>query len=448
MAHSIGDRAQKRKMTRRDFLWLSSVSTAGVIAGCAVNPVTGKRQLMLMSRAEEIELDKSYSPHQFSADYGKTQDDDLNRYLSQIGNDLAALSHRPDMPYSFHAVNATYVNAYAFPGGSIAVTRGILLNLGNEGELAALLGHEIGHVNARHTAQRMTKNLLLNAAVLLGTVVVASKDEKAAPWVAGLGGIGAGLLLAHYSREDERQADELGMRYMTQAGYDPNGMVGLMDMLKSLSSRKPNVIEVMFSTHPMSDERYRTAENSVKTTYAEMRDGKLNRERYMDHTAALRRIAPAIEAMQSGQREMAGERYSQAEPFFQEAVRRAPGDYTARIMLAQCQIAIEKPDQAVRYAGEARNLYPEEANSYHVGGIAEMMRKNYSAAFNRFAEYERILPGNPNTVFLKGFTRENMEQIPQAAAEYQRYLNLVTSGEQADHARQRLTEWGYMEQQQ
>ena len=144
-------------VTRRHFLWLLSMSAAGWAAGCAANPVTGRPQLMLVSEDQEIQMDQMYSPIQFSADYGPIQDHALNDYVKQVGRDVAAHTHRKNMPYSFRVVNATYVNAYAFPGGSIACTRGALLALESEAELAALLGHELGHINARHTAQQMSK---------------------------------------------------------------------------------------------------------------------------------------------------------------------------------------------------------------------------------------------------------------------------------------------------
>ena len=133
------------------------MTSGGVITGCATNPVTGKRQLMIISEDQEIAVDKENSPHQFSTDYGALQDKTLNEYIDRAGKRIAARTHRPDMPYSFRGVNATYINAYAFPGGSIACTRGILLALDNEAELAGLLGHELGHVNARHTGARMSK---------------------------------------------------------------------------------------------------------------------------------------------------------------------------------------------------------------------------------------------------------------------------------------------------
>ena len=118
----------------------------------------------------------------------------MNDYIAQVGQDLAAKSHRPDMPYSFQPVNATYVNAYAFPGGSVAATRGILLELDNEAELAGLLGHEIGHVNARHTAERMTKGLLANLVVAGAAIYAESQDSDLTPLIGIGGNIAAGGL--------------------------------------------------------------------------------------------------------------------------------------------------------------------------------------------------------------------------------------------------------------
>ena len=178
-----------RKMTRREFLWFSSMTAAGLVAGCATNPVTGRSQLMLVSEDEEIQIDKQNSPYQFSADYGTVQDKRLNGYIDRTGKNIAAQTHRTHMPYNFHVVNAVYVNAYAFPGGTIACTRGILLSLDNEAELSALLGHELGHVNARHTAEQMSKGMLTQTVV--GGLAVAAGTQGA---VYGNHGVPAGTV--------------------------------------------------------------------------------------------------------------------------------------------------------------------------------------------------------------------------------------------------------------
>ena len=162
-------------LTRRDFMKLGTLAAAGCLTGCAVNPVTGASQLMLMNEGQEISVDLENSPHQFSADYGQLLDGSLNGYIQRVGLGLSKLTHRPQMPYSFRGVNANYVNAYAFPGGSIAVTRGMLLKMDNEAELAALLGHELGHVNARHTASQMSKGMLTQ---ILAAGAVAAVGEQ------------------------------------------------------------------------------------------------------------------------------------------------------------------------------------------------------------------------------------------------------------------------------
>lgn len=449
MPYTLNDRVWRGEMTRRDFLWLATAGTGAValggLSGCAVDPVTGEKTLVLMSEAQEVQLDRERSPHQFSSDYGAVQDQGLNAYLDGLGRDLAGVSHRPGMPYSFRAVNATYVNAYAFPGGSVAVTRGILLEMDNEAEAAGLLGHEIGHVNARHAAERAAKSLLAQLAVVGATAYASTTDEgRYAPLVQSLGGVGAGALLAHYSRDDEREADALGMEYMARAGHNPEGMVGLMDILRRQSRHKPSTIETMFSTHPMSDERYATARRRADEGFAAHARRPLNRERYLDHTAALRRLRPAVEAMQQGERQMGKEDYRGAEGHFETALAKAPEDYAGLVMMAKCQVAMDRPGAARRYAERARAIYPDEAQASNVAGISALMEKDYDAALSHLRGYERRLPGNPNTLFLQGVALEGKHNRRGAAEVYARYLAQVRSGAGARHAAQRLADWGYL----
>lgn len=432
------------EMTRRKFLWLSSMSALGLAAGCATNPVTGEKQLMLVSEDQEVQMDRQYSPVQFSADLGVTQDKALNAYIDRTGKKMTAKTHRTHMPYNFHVVNATYVNAYAFPGGSIAVTRGILLSLGNEAELAALLGHELGHVNARHTAQQMSKGSLTQAIVGGLAAVAGTQGSVFGDMASQLGQVSAGALLASYSRDNEREADALGMEYMVRTGYNPQGMVGLMDVLRSLSKHDPSAIELMFSTHPMSDERYGTAVETAKTKYQADKKLPLYRERYMDNTARLRAKKGAIEEIQKGQEEMGKKQFSKADAHFRKALKKAPNDYAALVLMATSQLVQKKYTVGRQYASMAKKAYPQEARAYHLSGFAKLQTKQFEGAYQDFNQYEKLLPGNPNTIFFKGYALEGMQRIEPAAQEYNRYLQVVQQGEYAKHAYHRLKEWGYV----
>ncbi|QJB55584.1 M48 family metalloprotease [Pseudodesulfovibrio sp. zrk46] len=435
-----------RQWTRREFMKAGGMTALGVaLGGCAKNPVTGRSQFMLVSEEQEIAMDKQASPHQLSNDYGAVQEEALNEYVTSVGARLAKTSHRPDMPYSFRVVNANYVNAYAFPGGTIAATRGIMLELDNEAELAGLIGHEVGHVNARHTASRMSNQQAVTIlAGVGGAAVGAIYGNEWGALAGGLAGIGTGLLLASYSRDDERQADALGMEYMTKAEYNPDGMVGLMDMLNDQHDREPSTMEVMFSTHPMSSERLATAKKAAYTQYASASEYRVYRERYMDNTASLRKIAPAIEDLQDAEKLMAQKKYDEAEGKCQSALKVAPNDYAALMIMSKCQVAKANYAGAVPYATKAREVYPSEGQAMQFNGLLMVRNKNYAAAFDNFNAYDQQLPGNPYTAFYKGYSAENMGDRRTAAENYIRFLKQVNQGDQAKYAYYRLVEWGYI----
>lgn len=442
--HRVSD-VKGQGMTRREFMWLSSMTAAGFVVGCATNPVTGKNQFMLVSEGQEIQMDKQHSPHQVSADYGICQDTGLNNYVKQVGRKQVPLTHRPGMPYSFNVVNATYVNAYAFPGGTIAATRGIMLKMENEAQLASLIGHELGHVNARHTAQQMSKSqvagvLMSGVSAYLGT----TKYAKYGQITQQLGMLGAGMLLASYSRENEREADRLGNEYMVKAGYNTDGFVDLMEMLKNLSNHKSNAVEMLFSTHPMSNERYNTAVRDANGKYRATKSKSLGRDRYKDHTAKLRRMRKSIEAMQKGEAAMAQNKFKNAESSFKQALRTNSNDYTGMLLMTKCLLAQKKNREAENFAARAIRRYPTEAQAYHLSGYAKIQNRRFDSAYQAFGKYDKLLPGNPNMVFFKGYSLEGMNQKKSSASHYSKYLQLSQQGDMAKHASQRLKEWGYI----
>ncbi len=440
----MGKKYQNKRLTRRQFLQLSALAGAGALTGCAVNPVTGENQLMMVSRETEISMDQQQSPHQFSSDFGTMQNNNINAYIAGVGNRLAVRTHRPDMPYSFRCVNATYVNAYAFPGGSIAVTRGILLKLSSEAELAALLGHELGHVNARHSAEQMSKASI--SSLLIGGVsaVIGAKSAQLGQLAQQIGMVGQGALLARYSRANEREADALGNQYMVTAGYSTDGFVGLMALLNRMNEGHSDAAEMLFSTHPMSSERYETAIAMAGREYAHTRTFPLYRERYMDTMAPLRAKEKLIIALQEGDAFMAGKQYDRAQERYQQAVVMDGRDYAARVMLARCLLVQKNYTDAYTHAGVGHDIYPTEGQACHVAGFAALQLKKFDTALNYFNTYDRLLPGNPGTLFFKGYALEGMNQIQPAATQYAAYLGKVQQGDYAAHAYSRLKAWGYI----
>jgi predicted Zn-dependent protease len=211
--------------------------------GCAVNPATGQRQLILMSEAEEIQMGRE-ADGPITESLGLYESEQLQATVTSIGNEMASRSERPQLPWSFKVVDDPMVNAFALPGGFIFVTRGIMAALNSEAELAGVLGHEIGHVTARHSASQLSRQQLQQIGLGVGSIL--SEDVAS---VAGVLSVGLGLLNLSYSRGDESQSDELGVRYMTRAGYDPNALVGVFQTL-ALSSGGEGRVPGWAATHP------------------------------------------------------------------------------------------------------------------------------------------------------------------------------------------------------
>lgn len=434
----LADSLQRNRVSRRQVLWLFG---AAALSGCAASPVGGGSILVGMSEAEEKNADKQLAPQQFSQDLGPVQDAQTNSYLSSVGERLDQHTHRPQMPYSYRVLNANYVNAYTFPGGAMGVTRGIMVDLQNEAELAALLGHEMGHVNARHAAQRQGQAMVAQVAVA-GASIVGSASEWGGLIAIG-SQLGASVLLSSYSRDNEREADALGQEYMVRAGYPASGMTGLHQLLVNQQKESPGLLQTMFSTHPMSGERRDTAKRLAEEKYAATLKRDVGRERFMDSTASLRRIKPTIAACQNGEMAMAGKKYDQAEGQFRTALNQTPRDYAANLLMAQALQAQGKDSQALGYADTAKKIYPQEAQAHKLSGLLALGQKNPSAAYASLDQYDRMLPGDAGVTFLKGVSLEGMGRKQDAAQHYARYLNNNRQGKAAEYAYSRLRGWGY-----
>ncbi len=264
-----------RRTVQTGLRLLAATAAASLVAGCSVNPATGDRQLTLISEAQEIQMGRE-ADQEISAQLGLYDDPAMQSYVSALGQALAARSERPDLPWSFKVVDDPIVNAFALPGGFIYVTRGIMAHLSSEAELAAVVGHEIGHVTGRHSVERLSKAQLANVGLGVGMVVSPRFRQ-----LGDLAQMGMGLLFLKYSRDDENQADELGLRYSIRGGYDAREMPEVFTILKRVGDMAgAGGIPSWLATHPDPEARRQRIEGMLAGRDADFEGLKIERAGY------------------------------------------------------------------------------------------------------------------------------------------------------------------------
>ena len=220
------------------------------IVACARNPVTGKREIMLVSEAQELQLGLQSDPG-IIANFGLYENEELQSFINEKGKEMGAISHRPELEYHFRVLDSPVVNAFAVPGGFVYFTRGIMAHFSNEAEFAGVLGHEIGHITARHSASQISKQQLYGGLFTIGLIV--SEEFRA---FGDLAQQGLGALFLKFGRDDESQSDELGVDYSTQVGYDAHEMANFFAVLGKLQSQAGVNIPEWQSTHPDPANRF------------------------------------------------------------------------------------------------------------------------------------------------------------------------------------------------
>ena len=383
--------------------------------GCAVNPVTGKNEIAFISETREINIGKeNYAPSRQMQGGDYTVNPALSAFVNEVGQKLAAVSDR-QLPYEFTVLNNSTPNAWALPGGKIAVNRGLLLELNNEAELAAVLGHEIVHAAARHGAQQMEKGIMFQGALIATSIAAQGSDYG--NMIVGGAQVAAGLIHTKYGRDDELEADYYGIQYMARSGYDPMAAVGLQETFVRLNdSQSHNWLAGLFASHPPSMERVK----ANKATAASLpTGGKLGKAIYNERIASLVKDKNAYESYSRGR----------------EALEK--GD----------------TDRALAYSQEAIGIEPREGHFYALRGDTYHKEKRYSEALK---DYDRAIELNSNYFYYylqRGLTKKKLNQTREAYADLQtstRLLptataynslgELVLSGGSSQRAKQYFTE--------
>ena len=251
---------------------------SAVFSSCATNPVSKKKQLVFMSEEQEIAMGKEADP-QIIAQFGLYDDKDLQEFITAKGKEMVAISHRPKLEFHFRVVDSDVLNAFAVPGGYVYFTRGIMAHFNNEAEFAGVLGHEIGHVAARHSVEQQRNAILGQVGLIAGIVLAPELAQLAEPASQGLG-----LLMLKFGRDAERESDRLGVEYSTKIGYDADEMAGFFKTLERQGARSgQGELPEFLSTHPNPGDREVTVGKLAKEWKKKqgLTDPKVNRNTYL-----------------------------------------------------------------------------------------------------------------------------------------------------------------------
>ncbi len=357
------------------------------LAGCSVNPVTGKREFNVVSSAQELQMGKqNYGPMQQSQGGEYDVDPELTRYVQGVGQRVAAQSG-VSLPYEFVVLNNSVPNAWALPGGKIAINRGLLTELKSEAELAAVLGHEAVHAAARHTARQISRSQLMQVGV--AATAIATSDSDYGNLFAGGANLLAQMGLSKYGRSAELESDYYGMQYMSKAGYDPVGAVELQQTFVRLSEgRRSDWLSGLFASHPPSQERV-TANRATAATLPT--GGKKGVDEFQAAMRNTLRTVPAYEAYDEGRKALSEKR----------------------------------SDEALTLANKALNLYGEEAHFHALRGDIRLAADKYDMAITN---YNRAISRRDGFFYYhlqRGLARNELGQSDGAVSDLSRSIELL-----------------------
>lgn len=404
---------------------LTSVRIAAVltlalaIQSCSVNPVTGKAELSLMSQQQEIAIgSKNYAPSRQSQGGDYYIDPSLQAYVTGIGRKLTAVSDQPNLPYEFVVLNNAIPNAWALPGGKIAINRGLLVHLEDESQLAAVLAHEIVHAAARHGASQMSRGMLVNLGMT--AVTIGTQDQQGAEIYGLASQFGAATWMAKYGRNDELESDFYGMDYMAKAGYAPQGAVELQQTFVTLSEGKQtDFLSGLFASHPPSSKRVEANKAKAKTLPA----GKRYRQRYQSAIAQLKKDAPAYKAQQDAMTALEQKQPRLAITELDKAVALQPREASFWLLRGRSWQQLQQPKNADKAYTTAIAKNPSYFGAYLSRGILRYEQGKKSMGLVDINRSYELLP-TPQASYYLG----------EAAVEAEQYKQAITFFEQARQA--------------
>lgn len=443
-----GQEVDMKRSLLQTCMFLVAISLNLTLISCQVNPATGAREIMLISEEQEIAIGANARPYVEAQYSGLYQDARLEAYVQSVGMRVARVSHRPHLSYKFSVLNTSVANAFALPGGYIYITRGLLTSLQNEAQLAAVLGHEIGHITAKHGLHKLQRALGFQFLVTAALAWNASRHSGRGPSegaqnTAIASTVAFNILTMKYSRDDEYQADRLGAEYAFKAGYNPMAMVELLRILKQMQKREPTAFEEFFSTHPRTEKRIAEMEDEIRTKFGDLSGLAYGQAEFEAAVASLRQVQSAYEVYDQAEDARAKGHHSHAIALYDRAIGMQPDQSPFYVGRGVSHYELKRMDSAEQDLRKAVLLDPELFMARFTFGQFLLERRAYREAISELSAASNILPEHALCHFFLARALDGQGDIPRAIHEYRTALSLGLEEPHAEEARRRLRQLGY-----
>ncbi len=412
------------------FLWLF------ILVSCAktYDPISGKHVYTLLPEEKEIELGKLYVPLAIDQNDGRYPDKEVQQYVLMIGKKIERVVPRK-LPYEFYVVNSPVVNAFALPGGKIFVNVGLLYVLENESQLAGVLGHELAHVNARHHARFLEKQY--GIAILFNILAVLLANQKNADIFLQFGKIGAQLLTLKYSRDQEREADRLGVKFAYEAGYNPEGLLETFLIFKKLGSAGA---PEWLLTHPLPENRYKEIKKLISKYDLSSKNLIKDTKRFHQIKNKVIKYKKSYDLMKKAKSLIGKKKYKQALSTLNESIKIYPQNNASLTYRAIIYILNKNYKKALKDAKKAVEIDPLFFKPHLIAGISLNKLNRYKESITYLEKAKELIPSFPDTYYFLGLNYEHLKQYKKAIENYQTALKLSDGkrGWEADAKRRLL----------
>lgn len=383
----------KKKFFKFFILVILSIFSLSCVA--EIDPISGKKTYTLLSTQQEIEIGQKVVPSAINENDGLYPDREVQNYIRQLGANIASSTPRR-VDYQFYVVNSPDINAFALPGGPVFITRGLLLKMEKESELAGVLAHELGHINARHHAKFLEKTYGMS--VLIGILGIALQGSDYASTVISLAQVSAGLLQLKFSRDQENEADALGVRFTYQTGYDPKGLLSIFEKFKSLER---GMSVEWLSTHPLPDTRIKNVQQMIAQQYPDSYRLKQNSTNFDRIQSILKSTKESFEQVEEAKKYIKSKNYSQAMTLLNRAIE-IYGSNQAYTYRALVNLNLKRYNEAIIDADRAISIDSLYFRPMLIKGVAQNQLNQWNASINTLEKAKSLVNDNPDLYYYLG----------------------------------------------